>query len=202
MKLTAFFLLAGMLSSGAMAQDCTIPPSYANQASVVTPNDLWVGFATDRHVYALNDTVRFYLVVKNNGTATFYINWHIDPQDGIFVLPAGCTDLYQPGCFSWDDQIFSWPWIIYAYSDGTLLNPGECRVWKSAFWSISTYRGNVPSPGTYNVLGGMYKPPYASGTPYGQFVVPDGGVLLQIRIESEISVDSATWGSIKALFEL
>jgi len=202
MKCALLFLLAGaLLPTAAEAQDCAIPPSYANQASVVTPNDLWVGFATDKYAYTLTDTVRFYLIVKNNGTEVFYINWHIDPQDGIFVLPAGCTEPYQPGCFSWDDQIFTWPWIIYGYSDGTRLNPGECRIWKSAYWSISTYR-DAPPPGQYNVLGGMLKGPYASGTPYGQFVVPDGGVLLQIVIESEVGAENETWGSIKALFRL
>lgn len=193
-------LVSLLLAAGARAQDCSIPPAYLNQASVVTSNNLWVGFATDKHNYMLGDTARFYLVVKNIGTETFDIWWGTDPMDGVFVLPEGCTDINQPGCIPEEDYpVFSWPWVIYMYSDGTTLLPGQCRVWHDAYWPIATWQGGA-EPGTYSVLGGMYKPPYFSIHPHGEFVVPPGGVLLSLTILDPTATRSATWGAIKGFY--
>jgi hypothetical protein len=190
--LTLFFIL---VSSTAFAQDpCDIPDTYTNQVTVVE-NDLRVGFATDKASYIPSEVVQFYLVVENVGSQTFSINWGIDPQDGVFVLPTSCTALAYPGCFV-DEAVYYQPTVIYYYSAGTTLEPGECRIWTHV-WDPAVY-GAHPA-GTYNVLGGMYEAMPLS--PPGAFRVPTGGVLLSLTIESAIPTKNRTWGEIKVLYD-
>jgi hypothetical protein len=195
----ALAVLIPTLTSPALAVNaCDIPLNFTNQVTIVE-SDMWIGFATDKHDYSFSDTVQFYLVVKNIGTELFYINWGIDPQDGLFVLPLGCTSVQQVGCF--DHAAFYYPGILYYYSAGTTLNPGECRIW-TEMWDID--RSQTPESGTYTILGGMFEATPATEE-LGQFVVPVGGAQLTVTIGGVATgvrdETHSTWGMIKALYE-
>jgi hypothetical protein len=137
----------------------------------------------------------FYLVVENIGTETFSMNWGIDPQNGFFVMPDTCTSINQPGCYT--AALYYYPTTIYFYSDGTTLEPGECRVWTET-WDILNWGGGPPPLGNYNVLGGMFQAdPYS---PPGEFVLPVGGAPLTITIDWAIPANEATWGQVKTLY--
>jgi len=184
-------LLLVLLASHAMAQ-CELPAEFSNFA-VVTEGDLEVTLATDRLTYTPGDIVSFYLIVHNLGTSVFSINWGIDPQDGIFVMPDTCTAVDQGDCF--DNNVFYHPQVVYFYSPGTTLDPGECRIWERE-WDTGT---QSPDDGTYNVLGGMIEPCFCPTI--GAFHVPTSGVLLQLTIGGTVPADETTWGGIKALYE-
>ncbi|MDI6809053.1 MAG: hypothetical protein QME66_08755 [Candidatus Eisenbacteria bacterium] len=180
-----------LLASNAVAQ-CELPAGFSNSA-VVTEGDLEVTFATDRLTYAPGDIVSFCLIVHNLGTSVFSINWGIDPQDGIFVMPDTCTAVDQGRCFG--GNVFHHPGIVYFYSAGTTLGPGECRAWERT-WDTGIQSAEY---GTYNVLGGMFEACFCQTV--GTFHVLTGGVLLRRIIEGSVSAGESTWGKIKALYE-
>jgi hypothetical protein len=191
-------LAALILSGSATAQTCDIPDGYANQVLVVESDTLLVGFATDQEVYSPFDTVNFYLVVQNIGSNEFYINWNIDPQNGIFVLPTSCDSVYTPDCYV-SAAAFFFPEAVYFMSAGTRLQPGECRVWQNS-WDIATWGDGPPPDGTYNVFGGMFHPIYDIFPDEG-FRVPRGGARLTIQIDSTIPVERGSWGQVKAMYK-
>lgn len=156
-----------------------------------------IGFATDLEVYPPFGYAQFYLVIENTGTETFYLNWGIDPQNGFFVLPDTCTSVNQPGCY--DVKLYYYPTILYYYSDGTTLEPGECRVWTET-WDILNWGGAPPPLGDYTVLGGMFEPDVTPPYGVGEFVLPVGGAPLTITIDWAIPVDEKTWGQVKTLY--
>jgi hypothetical protein len=172
-----------------MAQ-CELPATFAN-FSVVNENDLKISFATDKTSYVLGETVQFYFIVENVGVSTFSINWGMDPQDCIIVLPLSCTSLTQD-CY--DDSPFHHPGFVYFYSSGTTLEPGECRIWARS-WDTAERPATLA---TYNVLGGMFEPTF-DGT-IGTFHVPTVPILLNITIDDAVPAEGSTWGSIKELF--
>lgn len=182
------------LAAPAVAGPCDVPVTYANVA-VVEEAGMLISFATDKDVYGPFETVQFYLVVKNIGTETFYMNWSIDPQNGIFVLPNQCNSVNQPGCYA--SAEFYHPTVLYYYSAGTTLEPGACRVWTNS-WNVATWGGGPPPVGSYNVLGGMFQADPV--TPPGQFVLPTGGVKVTIAIDYAIPVGYGTWGHVKSMY--
>ncbi len=189
MKLLVMLGILLLTGYEAMAQ-CELPTGFANSA-VVNEGDLNVTFATDKVVYAAGETVQFYFIVENVGASTFSINWNIDPQDAIFVMPLSCTSLNQT-CY--DNAVFIHPPIVYFYSAGTTLAPGECRIWARA-WDTAV----IPAAaGTYNVLGGMFEPTFDPAI--GIFHVPSAGILLNLTIEGTVPVEGGTWGKIKAIY--
>jgi hypothetical protein len=115
---------------------------------------------------------------------------------GVFVLPTSCDSVAQPDCDT-DDAVFYHPTVVYFYSSGTRLQPGACRVWQVS-WPIATW-GEQPLDGTYKVFGGMFKPDWTVSPP-GAFVVPRGGALLTIQINSSVPVEEGSWGRIKGLY--
>ncbi len=190
--------LALLLFSGSAAADtCDIPDGYANRVLVVESDTLLVGFATEREVYSPLETVNFYLVVQNTGSAECFINWSIDPQNAIFVLPTSCDSVYTPDCYT-SASVFFYPEAVYFYSDGTRLQPGECRVWQNS-WDIDVWGDGPPADGTYNVFGGMFHPIYDIFPDEG-FRVPRGGARLTIQIDSSVPVVEKSWGEMKAFY--
>ena len=189
MRLLAILAILSMLATGVMAQ-CDLPTGFTN-FDVAYENDLKITFATDKMSYATGETVQFYFIVQNLGTSIFSINWGSDPQDGIFVLPVSCTSLTQT-CF--ENSPFHHPEIVYYFSGGTTLDPGECRIWERS-WDTSIYPA---TPATYNVLGGMWQPMYDDNV--GLFHVPTTPILLTIAIDSSIPTEKSTWGQIKELY--
>ena len=188
-------IFAGIfLAAPAAAGPCDVPITYTNVVTV-QESDMLVSFAADKDVYGPFETVQFYLVVKNVGTETFYMNWDIDPQNGVFVLPDECDSVNQPGCYT--AAAFYYPTVLYYYSAGTTLNPGECRIWTNS-WDIGTWGGGPPPVGNYNVLGGMFQAdPLA---PPGEFVLPVGGAVLNVAIDYAIPVSHSTWGHVKTMY--
>jgi len=178
----------------AAAGPCDIPIGYANVV-VVEEADMLISFATDKDIYGPYETALFYLVVENIGTETFYMNWNIDPQDGVFVLPDSCTSVNQTGCYA--AAAFYHPTILYYYSAGTTLEPGECRIWTRT-WDIGTWGGGPPPVGNYRVLGGMFEADPV--TPPGNFVLPAGGATLSIAIDYAIPTNASTWGQVKSMY--
>jgi len=191
------YLACLVLSTAAAAQTCDIPEGFTNQVVVVESDTLVVGFATDRQVYSHADTVNFYLVVQNTGSDECYINWSIDPQNAVFVLPTSCDSVYTPDCYT-SASVFFYPQAVYFYSSGTTLQPGECRVWQNS-WEIATWGDGPPADGIYNVFGGMFYPIYGIFPDEG-FRVPRGGAALTIEIDSTVPVEEGSWGRIKVLY--
>lgn len=194
MKLLIVVLILSMLAAPAVAGPCDVPAQYANVVTVEESN-MSISFATDKALYGPLETVQFYLVVENIGTETFYMNWSIDPQNGIFVLPNSCLSVNQAGCY--DAAAFYYPTIIYFFSAGTTLEPGECRVWTNS-WDIANWGGGPPPIGTYNVFGGMFQADV--DTPPGNFVLPAEGVMLNLVIDYAIPANDGTWGQVKTLY--
>ena len=189
MRLLAALAILVLSGSGVMAQ-CELPANFSN-FDVVYEGDLRVTFATDKPLYVPGETVQFYFIVENVGSTTFSINWGIDPQDGIFVMPLSCTSLNQ-ACY--EDAVFYHPGIVYFYSSGTTLDPGECRIWARS-WDTN----QIPAaPGTYNVLAGMCQPTYDANVVF--FHVPTTGILLNLTIDGAVPTDGDTWGKVKALY--
>jgi hypothetical protein len=180
-----------------MAQTCDIPEGYTNQVIVVESDTLVVGFATDKEVYSNLDTVNFYLVVQNVGSDECFINWSMDPQNAVFVLPTSCDSVYAPDCYT-GASVFYYPTIIYFMSSGTRLQPGECRVWENT-WDIDVWDEGAPPDAIYNVFGGMFHPIYGMFPDEG-FRVPRGGARLTITIDSTVPVEQGSWGRIKAMY--
>ena len=201
MKNMLLVLLVCVCVSDVAAQDCEIPATYLNQVTV-TEGDLWIGFASDKTTYALTDTAHFYLVVKNIGTEQYYVNWLVDPPNAIHVLPLGCTEVGSSGC-TICDRIYSWPWILYYYSSGVNLAPGECRVFLGGYeavWPISKFEP-IPAPGDYTIVGGLYKPSVVSDDPCGELIAPTTGALLTVTLVNTVSAEPESWGVIKSLFD-
>lgn len=179
--------------SAAVPQDCDIPSSYANPV-LVDEGTLRIRYATDKTVYAPTETIHFYLVVQNLGEAPFYINWGVDPQDGHYILRPPYVTLDE--CCAtdedrWANTLWYLPDFWYFFSQGTTLQPGECRVWQR---TIDLNWTENPVPGTYRVLGGMFN----AGV--YEFVVPQDGVALDIAIAIPVSTEPTTWGRVKALY--
>jgi len=194
---TVACIAALMLSSSAMAQTCDVPEEYENQVVVVESDTLVVGFATDKEVYSQLHTVYFYLVVQNIGSDECYMNWSIDPQNAVFVLPTDCDSVYKPDCYV-SASVFFYPDYVYFASSGTTLQPGECRIWENE-WDIDVWGEGPPPDGIYKVFGGMFHPIYEMFPDEG-FRVPRGGARLTIEIDSTVPVERGTWGRIKSMY--
>ena len=189
MRLLVTFCILSLIGFGAMAQ-CELPAGFAN-FGVVSDGDLNVTFATDKLLYGPGETVQFYFIVENVGPSTFFINWGIDPQDCFFIMPLSCTSVNQ-ACY--EASVFHHPGLVYFYSSGTTLDPGECRIWARS-WDTNQEPAEA---GTYNVLGGMCEPTYDSNVVF--FHVPTSGILLNLTIDGTVPVGEGTWGQIKALY--
>ena len=191
MKIFGMLIAFSLLFVGSSSAQCDLPADYSNFA-IVTEGDLQVTFATDKRTYRPGDVVRFHLIVQNLGTATFYINWGTDPQDGIFVMADSCEAVDQGDCFA--NSVFHHPFLVFFFSGGTRLDPDKCRIsertWNTA--SLST------PGGIFSVLGGMFEP-YA-GLTSGEFRVPTSGVRLQLTIDGRVPTEHTTWSRIKALY--
>jgi len=179
-------------SSSTGCTECNMPSTYTNVA-VVTEGDITVTFASDKASYNTGETVQFYLIVKNDGASQWYLNWLIDPQDGIFVMPPTCTSI-EPVADCFENAVFVHPGIIYFYSAGTTLDPGKCRVWERQ-WDTNLF---PTAPGMYHVLGGMFE--QTLDATVGHFVMPTGGALLNVTIEGAVGAESASWGAVKTVY--
>ena len=199
MKALTFLVISIFFAAPASADTCDIPPQFVNKVTVVL-DTLSVGFATNKELYSPTETVEFYLVVKNIGTQTFHLNWGVDPQDGFFVLPDTCPLVDWPGCL--DDPVFYFPQVIYFYSPGTTLAPGECRVWTES-WDIPKENPVPPPDGIYNAFGGMCKVSFTNRIT-AEYVVPADGAMLNLTIDSTVTGipdHTGTWGRVKALYQ-
>jgi hypothetical protein len=187
-KVLAALALLAVIAPQARAQ-CGLPANFTNSAEV-EEGDLKVILASDRELYAPGDSVLFCLIVQNHGSTTFSVNWHIDPQDGLFVMPEACTAVTLE-CFT--SAVFVHPRIVQYFSAGTTLAPGECRAWMRV-WDTAVF----PAPeARYNVLGGMFDPHPAVDSPIGRFRVPSNGVLLRVTLGGSTSVTRSGWDLIK-----
>jgi hypothetical protein len=198
MKILLYLVISIFSASTALAGTCDIPPQFANKVTVVL-DTLSVSFATNKELYSSTETVQFYLVVTNIGEQTFHLNWGSDPQDGFFVLPDTCPGVDWPGCL--DDPVFIFPQVIFYFSTGTTLEPGECRVWTES-WDISVDNPVPPPDGTYNVFGGMCRVSFSSWID-AEYIVPADGVMLNLKIESTVTGVpdyTETWGRLKAIY--
>jgi hypothetical protein len=198
--LTTIALVCG--ASPTAAEDCLTPPGYANHV-VVEDGDLRIRYATDRFSYGPADNVSFHLVVENIGATTVSINWGIDPQDGHFILRPPFDSLED--CCSTDadleaNVLFYLPNVLYFFSAGTTLAPGQCRVWQRTIdleWATNVV------PGTYAVLGGMLQLVASAipGASYNMdFIAPSGGAKLTIDITGPVPTAATTWGRVKSLY--
>lgn len=188
----AFSSASGQCSSSTGCTECDLPSGYTNYATA-TEGDITVTFASDKTSYNVGETVHFYLIVKNNGASQWYLNWGVDPQDGIFALPPPCTSI-APIATCFDNAVFVHPGIVYYYSAGTTLDPGYCRVWQRD-WDTNVFPADA---GTYNVLGGLFETSLDANV--GAFVVPSGGLLLNVTIESGVAAEARSWGAVKTLY--
>jgi len=184
-------LLVGLAIS--ISDPCSVPPGYMNNTSR-TEGDLKFTFAMDEFVYSESDTIRFHYIVENIGQDTFYVNWGIDPMYAFFIYPDSCFTLDQPGCF--DEAIYYYPQIVYYYSEGIHLLPGECKVFSES-WDQSKNTDVTPGPGSYRVFGGLWKPDPGPSWP-GSFQL-QSELALEIVIEDPIETDVQSWGRIKSL---
>lgn len=193
MKLLAVAAVLLLFPSTPLAQSCEIPESYANQV-LVDDGTLRVRYATDKASYGLSEVVSLYLVVQNLGSTPFYENWGVDPQDGHLILRPpyeSLADCCATDEERWANTVGYYPEIIYFFSMGTTLQPGECRVWQR---SIDLSHAEDVIAGTYAVLGGMFR------AFDGPFVVPTDGAKLHITLQAPLATRVSTWGNVKALY--
>lgn len=196
--LAAFLLL---FPAAAIAQSCEVPEGYVNQV-IVDDGTMRVRYATDKASYGPTDDVHLYLVVQNLGETAFYLNDGTDPQDGHFILRPP-FETWETCCVPFANRestvLLYHPSVLYFFSMGTTLQPGQCRVWEQTLpleWATDGV------PGTYAVLGGMLHHAWdvSSNTYEPELVVPAGGAELHIQITGPVAVENHTWGHVKALY--
>ena len=187
-RIIALILLFGITwhwhSPATPASGCSIPSTYAHRTTLTWDNFL-VTLATDRQVYAVGDSVHFWLSFENTGTNqdTIPNPTSISPMDAIVVFPAGCDSLSQE-C-RW---LYVFPQIVSFFGLPVILDPGACASYEHTWNGIDHYNQSIV-PGTYTVIGGM-----VSGE---RFHAPPGGIRFSIQLESSVPVSKATWGVIK-----
>ena len=182
---STLFLFGTVWHSATPASGCSIPSTYAHRTTLTWGNFL-VTLATDRQVYAVGDSVHFWLSFENTGTNqdTIPNPTSISPMDAIVVFPAGCDSLSQDGC-RW---LYLFPHLVYYFGLPVILDPGACASYEHTWNGIDHYNQPIV-PGTYTVIGGMI-----SGL---RFHAPPGGIRFAIQLESTVAVSKATWGVIK-----
>ncbi len=121
-------------------------------------------------------------------------------MDCVLVLPDTCQSLEHPGC--WESVVFLYPEVVYFNGSGLTLAPGECRTWTETWdglvFNDETGAFELPPPGRYTALGGLFR-----WTGAIDFQVPDAGVPLKIFLNqtSAVGVERKTWGNLKAHYQ-
>jgi len=184
-----------LVATGVSAQPCDVPAGYANVA-YVQEGDIRVGFATDKLTYKPGEPIHYYLVVQNLGAAQWSVNWGVDPQNVFFVTEDSYNSIDDPGF--WDNAAYIYPSVIYYFSVGTTLDPGQCRIWDET--TLYPIEYPTPANGQYHVFGGMASVTFTDVATIA-WEMPSTGIMLTINVDSSVAAEETTWGRIKALYE-
>lgn len=193
MRRAVCVLIMSLSGSAVAAQDCEIPPSYVNRATVLVSDTVLVSIATDESVYLPLDTVRVYFQIENVGEHEFIFEAPCYPWTTAFILPGDCDSLGQPNC----DALPMPPVPGLCPAMPLRIEPGECYNWeKSLDMSCCGY---TPPNGEYGVWGGLLIQCHSGVSPCG-IVFPTGGIRVMMEIDSSLALRQASWGRVKSLY--
>jgi hypothetical protein len=193
MRRAIWVLIMSLSGSAAAAQDCDIPPSYVNRATVLVSDTLLVSIATDKNVYSPLDTVRVYFQIVNVGEHEFIFETICYPSTSAFILPADCDSLGQPDCEALPMELE----VAFCPAPPLGVGPGECYNRERSL-ELSCC-GYTPPNGGYGVWSGLFVPCFSGVSPCG-IVFPSGGIRVTMEIDSSVPLRQWSWGRIKTLY--
>jgi len=190
-KTLVFFFTILLLTNFAGAE-CLLSEDIDNFV-VVTEGDFEVIFGTSGSEFALNETVRFELIVTNAGSSPAEINFPVHYPDAILVSEVDCMDIQLClGTFK-----FTHPSSLFYMPGSVNLDAGGCQKWTMA-WDLT----EQPAPvGTYKVWGGLMA--WTDGQfrlPIGEWILPAEGATVLIDLVEAVATNDVSWSGIKALY--
>lgn len=194
MRHAIWMLIMSLSGSAVAAQDCEIPPSYINRASVLVSDTLLVSIATDRNVYSPLDTVQIHFQIENVGEHEFVFEAMCYPWTSALILPGDCDSLGQPDC----EALPMEPGSGFCPAMPLRIEPGECYNWEKSLDMGCC--GYTPPNGEYGVWGGLFTPCFLGVSPCG-IVFPPGGIRVTMEIDSSLRMSQMSWGRVKALYK-
>lgn len=171
---------------------CSLDDDMINTVAI-PDGDLDVLFGSTHSIVHPGDQVGFQLIVTNVSQDPVDLWWPVHDPEVLYIQPAAVSnpiDLEFP-------PIYHEPEILYFYSGGLTLAPGECLTHEFSWDTIAA----PCEAGAYRAWSGLVAWLYDVNPPTWEWITPAGGATLNLEMTGEVAVESVSISRIKGLFQ-
>lgn len=190
-KLTLIAAIVIVLCFTDSSAQCSLDEEMINTVAIPDGN-LEVLFGSTHSAVQPGDQVGFQLIVTNVGQDPVELWWPVHDPDVLYIQPAAVTNPISPE----SPPVYHEPTILYFYSGGVTLAPGECLIHDFS-WDTAAHPCEV---GAYRAWSGLVAWLYDVTPPTWEWITPAGGATLDLEMTDDVAAESVSISTIKGLF--